>query len=204
MDLCCDWTMGTIPLVKSVMDMRNIATIAFYVTLLGLIWKAFIARHRPTSTVIIVALSLVIFPFLPASNLFFPVGFVLAERILYIPSFGFCLLVSYAIFSLRNFVLNKVYLNRTKNCAIVVLTCTILISHSVRTVLRNEDWESEYKIFTSGLKITKQNAKLYNNVGHVFEAEGNYSQALSYFFRAIEVNQTISELTSMWAEHLSI
>lgn len=36
-----------------------------------------------------------VFPFLPASNLFFPVGFVIAERILYIPSMGFCLLVAY-------------------------------------------------------------------------------------------------------------
>ncbi len=41
------------------------------------------------------ALSLMVFPFLPASNLFFPVGFVIAERILYIPSMGFCLLVAY-------------------------------------------------------------------------------------------------------------
>ena len=35
-----------------------------------------------------------VLPFIPASNLFFPVGFVVAERILYTPSFGFCLLVA--------------------------------------------------------------------------------------------------------------
>ena len=37
-------------------------------------------------------LSLLALPFLPASNLFFYVGFVVAERVLYIPSAGFCLL----------------------------------------------------------------------------------------------------------------
>jgi len=35
-----------------------------------------------------------VFPFIPASNLFFPVGFVVAERVLYVPSMGFCLLVA--------------------------------------------------------------------------------------------------------------
>lgn len=38
------------------------------------------------------ALALMVIPFLPASNLFFRVGFVIAERVLYIPSIGFCLL----------------------------------------------------------------------------------------------------------------
>ena len=40
------------------------------------------------------ALSLTLLPFLPATNLFFTVGFVVAERVLYVPSMGFCLLVA--------------------------------------------------------------------------------------------------------------
>ena len=38
------------------------------------------------------ALALIIVPFLPASNVFFRVGFVIAERILYLSSIGFCML----------------------------------------------------------------------------------------------------------------
>jgi len=38
--------------------------------------------------------SLAVIAFLPASHLFLTVGFVLAERVLYIPSVGFCLLVA--------------------------------------------------------------------------------------------------------------
>jgi hypothetical protein len=34
-----------------------------------------------------------VIPFLPATNIFFRVGFVIAERVLYLPSVGFCLLV---------------------------------------------------------------------------------------------------------------
>uniref|UniRef100_A0A673ZUF1 Transmembrane O-mannosyltransferase targeting cadherins 3 n=1 Tax=Salmo trutta TaxID=8032 RepID=A0A673ZUF1_SALTR len=41
------------------------------------------------------SLSLIVLPFIPASNLFFPVGFVVAERVLYVPSMGFCVLVAH-------------------------------------------------------------------------------------------------------------
>ena len=43
---------------------------------------------------VLLSLSLAVLPFMPAANLFFPVGFVIAERILYLPSMGFCLLVA--------------------------------------------------------------------------------------------------------------
>jgi len=40
---------------------------------------------------------MMIIPFLPASNLLLPVGFVVAERVLYIPSMGLCILVPFGI-----------------------------------------------------------------------------------------------------------
>lgn len=47
----------------------------------------------PTCVSLLVALALLVLPFLPASNLLFYVGFVVAERILYLPSVGFCLCI---------------------------------------------------------------------------------------------------------------
>lgn len=41
----------------------------------------------------IIGVSLMILPFLPAANIVRPVGFVIAERILYISSSGYCLLI---------------------------------------------------------------------------------------------------------------
>ena len=40
--LCCDWTMGTVHLVETFADARNLATLAFYVLLVRLVWMAFI------------------------------------------------------------------------------------------------------------------------------------------------------------------
>lgn len=42
------------------------------------------------------ALVLLVVPFLPACNIFFRVGFVIAERVLYLSSAGYCLLLAFA------------------------------------------------------------------------------------------------------------
>lgn len=52
-DLCCDWTMGTIPLIESLLDIRNFATLAAHSTVMGLLVTAVLTRSRQTSIVII-------------------------------------------------------------------------------------------------------------------------------------------------------
>lgn len=50
-----------------------------------------------SSAAILISTSLLILPFLPATNLLFYVGFVVAERILYLPSVGYCLLIGLGV-----------------------------------------------------------------------------------------------------------
>ncbi|GAA6215349.1 protein O-mannosyl-transferase TMTC3 [Lates japonicus] len=177
-ELCCDWTMGTIPLVESLLDLRNLATLVFY-TFLGLLaYHSLRYRHSSAKTVIM-ALSLIVLPFIPASNLFFPVGFVVAERVLYVPSMGFCVLVAHGF----KIVSHKGHWKKISWLMIGVL----LTTHAVKTFNRNWDWESEYTLFTSALKVNKNNAKLWNNVGHALENQNNYVRALRYFLQATRV-----------------
>ncbi|XP_061531867.1 protein O-mannosyl-transferase TMTC3 isoform X2 [Phycodurus eques] len=177
-ELCCDWTMGTIPLVESALDQRNLATLLFYV-LLGLLAYHSITCSRSSSKTVVMALSLIVLPFIPASNLFFPVGFVVAERVLYVPSMGFCVLVAHGF----KVVSYKGYLRKISWLMIGVL----LTTHAIKTFNRNWDWESEYTLFMSALKVNKNNAKLWNNVGHALENQNNYARALQYFLQATSV-----------------
>ena len=89
--------MGTVPLVVSLADPRNLATLVLLVFLAHLAYVALSKINRA----LLMSLAMMGIPFLPASNLFFPVGFVVAERILYIPSMGFCLLVAIGYYSWR-------------------------------------------------------------------------------------------------------
>ena len=52
---------------------------------------------------------------------------------------------------------------------------------------RNLDWFDEKSIFLSGLRVNQNNAKLYNNVGHAFESQKNYNEALLFFKEAVNV-----------------
>ncbi|GFQ78783.1 protein O-mannosyl-transferase Tmtc3 [Trichonephila clavata] len=66
---------------------------------------------------------------------------------------------------------------------IVILLCL----NVMKTITRNFDWKNEETLFRSGLRITKNNAKLYNNLGHVMEAEGKNDDALKLFLKAVEI-----------------
>ena len=180
-DLCCDWTMNTIPLVQSLGDPRNLATIVVFTLLGHLGYRGLLTNPHPESSVILTGLGLLVFPFIPASNLLFPVGFVVAERVLYLPSMGFCLLVAFGC--------DKMFRRKGgiwRYLAIIGVTI-LLASHSCKTVLRNQDWTNEYALFKSGLKVNSGNAKLFNNVGHALEGQGKYEMALGYFNAAVTV-----------------
>ncbi|NWT13152.1 TMTC3 protein, partial [Vireo altiloquus] len=177
-ELCCDWTMGTIPLVESLLDVRNIATLTFF-CFLGSLMVFSLRYPGDSSKTVLMALCLIVLPFIPASNLFFPVGFVVAERVLYVPSMGFCILVAHGWKKLSNkSVLRKISW---------VCLAAVLFTHALKTLHRNWDWESEYTLFMSALKVNKNNAKLWNNVGHALENEKNFERALQFFIQATQV-----------------
>ena len=52
--LCCDWTMGTIALIESVVDIRNLSTLAFYVVLSALTMYVFQKHGQRTFELIMV------------------------------------------------------------------------------------------------------------------------------------------------------
>ena len=176
-DLCCDWTMGSIPLITSLSDPRNLSTILFVVAAFNVV---VVGVMRRGCDVILLSVALIVIPFLPASNLFFPVGFVIAERVLYLPSMGFCLLVGFgfSILSRKSFLRPK-----TLNFCLYFL----IAIHSVKTFSRNFDWKDEREIFLSGLRVNDKNAKLWNNVGHALEAKGQFDEALKFFSHAARV-----------------
>ncbi|KAG8186483.1 hypothetical protein JTE90_009238 [Oedothorax gibbosus] len=178
-DLCCDWTMGTVKLVTSFCDVRLLATVTVYAGICGFAWRCCHGTRR-NCKIIVMGLSLAIFPFLPASNLLYSVGFVVAERVLYLPSMGMCILIAHGFDTMCSAYRkqkHKFYV------CIVILLCLYI----TKTVNRNFDWLDEETIFKSGLRVTSSNAKLYNNLGHVMESRGKIQEALQLFLKAAEV-----------------
>ncbi|XP_036347215.1 protein O-mannosyl-transferase Tmtc3 [Rhagoletis pomonella] len=174
---------GTIPLIEDFSDARNLATLAAFASLGAITWYACTTRNLTRSRVLLMSLAWLALPFVPASNLFFPVGFVVAERILYMPSMGYCLFVAYGYVQLENYLNGKVIMRRLMQLSLSLL----LLTHALKTHHRNMDWRTEYTLFMSGVHVNSRNAKLFNNVGHALENEQRYAEALLYFQQAVQI-----------------
>lgn len=124
-------------------------------------------------------LAILTFPFLPASNIFFNVGFVLAERILYIPSAGYCLLITVGLhkFSTRFF----------SSKAVLLAYVMLILLLFTRSWMRSEQWRNEKLLFQSALDVCPLNAKVHYNIAknaadarNINLAKLEYQEALRY------------------------
>ncbi|KAL3196143.1 hypothetical protein MRX96_045316 [Rhipicephalus microplus] len=207
--LSYDWQMGSIPLVTSPSDCRNLATLALLASLLTLGWRALttikiksspaggsreqlccynnVERLCGQSLRLLVPLLLTVLPFLPASNLFVTVGFVVAERVLYIPSIGVTLLVAEGMSRLHTWCSRALRWCTTSPCFILVVLFT------ARTWNRNGVWASREALFESGIRDLPGNAKMHYNYANLQKDTGNSDLAIKHYRLAIE----------LWPDHAS-
>nr|XP_045587924.1 protein O-mannosyl-transferase TMTC1-like [Procambarus clarkii] len=168
--LAHDWQMGSIPLITSIIDTRNIASLLFYGALV-LILRAGCLMKGQEGRALLLGLALLVLPFLPATNLLFTVGFVIAERILYIPSLGYAVLVGVALSRA----------GRLRAPCLLLL----LVAASCRTLQRNRDWESRETLFLAGLRTLPHNAKMHYNFANLQKDLGNADLAKLHYIYAI-------------------
>ncbi|KAM5311528.1 protein O-mannosyl-transferase TMTC4 isoform 4-T4 [Glossophaga mutica] len=178
--LCFDWSMGCIPLIKSVGDWRVIALAALWFCLIGLICQALCSEDSHKRRVLTLGLGFLIIPFLPASNLFFRVGFVVAERVLYLPSAGYCILLTFGFGALSKHTKRKKL--------ITALVLGILFINMLRCMIRSSEWRNEEKLFQSALSVCPLNAKVHYNVGKNLADKGNQTAAIRYYREAVRLN----------------
>ncbi|KZS09880.1 Transmembrane and TPR repeat-containing protein [Daphnia magna] len=213
--LSFDWSMDSISPVTRFNDPRNVATFFFYAGLAALLTKTlnqFKERDacRKHSKLIVTALSFLVLPFLPASNLFFYVGFVVAERVLYMPSIGFCLLLGAGLEKTMDLTQSKKCgpTKRDEFIRLMLTTCfgATLILWSVRAFQRNGDWSSEEQLYRSGIPINP--AKAYGNLAAILarehrqaEAEHAYRQALAHRPNMAETHFNLALLLQSQGRH---
>ncbi|PSN55969.1 Transmembrane and TPR repeat-containing protein 4 [Blattella germanica] len=175
--LCFDWSMGCIPLVESV-EPRLLAIGVFWMILGLLIWRSLNLGNGREQRCLTMCLAATVIPFLPASNLFFRVGFVVAERVLYLPSVGFCLLL-------------------------VVGLCQVAKVQKIRrvTAWRSAEWQSEAVLFKSGLSVCPLNAKVHYNIAKNAGDAGNRTLAVFEYREALrlhsEYDQAMNNLANI-------
>lgn len=193
--LSYDWQLGSIPLITNWQDRRN------GVSLLGVLLTALASKQvlcsKDERRALVFSLLVMILPFIPASNLLFPVGFVAAERTLYIPSLGFCVLVSMGSSRLAVVLQNcaasqscgKQWLNKKGILRAIIPTfyAFLLICLASKLVLRNVVWLDRGSLFRSGLASTPHNGKVFYNYGNFLRDQENKRDARLCYKEALRL-----------------
>lgn len=96
------------------------------------------------------------------SNLFFPIGTLMAERFLFMPSIAFSLICA---IGLAVFVFQKNdQLSLTRVKITVAILTIILAFYTLITFKRNFDWYDNFTLFSKDATVTKNSAKLENSL----------------------------------------
>ncbi|KAK6482402.1 protein O-mannosyl-transferase TMTC2-like isoform X1 [Huso huso] len=140
-----------------------------------------------TENVVVFSLGLLMVPFLPATNMFFYVGFVIAERVLYIPSMGFCLLVTVGMRALY-----IKFRRRFLKSLLLYCTATLVLLYGIKTVLRNQDWQDEEMLYKSGINVNP--AKAWGNLGNVLKSHGKMAEAEQAYRNALYYRSNMADM----------
>ncbi|KAG8226447.1 hypothetical protein J437_LFUL003439, partial [Ladona fulva] len=113
------------------------------------------------ASVSLFSICMAILPFLPATNLIAYVGFVIAERVLYVPSMGYCLLLGLGLSN----ILIALDLNLKKWTRVLRILVTsgamlMLIIFTTQTVIRSGDWRDEERLYRSGIGVNPAKGNL--------------------------------------------
>jgi tetratricopeptide (TPR) repeat protein len=192
--LCYDYSMDAVPLVESLTDIRLLLPVATYLVFFQVCTAALrrlalcgreqrLVQRRVAEGL---ALSIAIFAlsFLPMTNILFPIGTLVAERLLYLPSLGFisaAVSLAYLETITSSGILRRP-LRSISTRALLFITTVFWAWLCYKRVL---DWSTVQSItYTDGLKQLKSSRTQFN-LANIYLLENRHEEALLAYQRSI-------------------
>jgi tetratricopeptide (TPR) repeat protein len=167
--LSADYSYKQIPLVMSLADWRAWAALGLLGGALFLVWR------RPLWRPAVLAYAIL---FSPTSNILFPIGTIMGERLTYAPSLGLALLLA-------------MLLARSRHWKVALLAIALIFA--ARTAVRNLDWLNAHRFYAKLLETSPQSAKSHYSIGVLRASDGDDPGAIEAYDRAIEIFPLYSE-----------
>jgi tetratricopeptide (TPR) repeat protein len=130
------------------------------------------------------ALTLLGLPFVPVANLLFPIGTIMAERLMYLPSAGFCLTAA-AILAQTAARLRPTGPVPRRISPALMAAGVLLAALSARTIVRLREWRDDYTIFRAAVRVAPDSVRALFNYGAACEARGHDDEAVAAYRKAI-------------------
>lgn len=135
---------------------------------------------------------------LPVSNLIVPVGIVLAERTLYLPSVAVAIWAGYGL----RWVSSRVTTSPTIRPILVGSLAIVLLSFGLRVVLRNPVWANNDVLFETTLRDHPENFRAHWFAALIRVEMGDSIGSQQYWSRAFEIYQGNSLFLTAYANFL--
>ncbi|MDA0334704.1 MAG: tetratricopeptide repeat protein, partial [bacterium] len=116
--------------------------------------------------------------FSPLVNVLFPIGTILAERLTYAPSLGFCLFLGWALVRSRRHLGPRL---------MPTLGLALLLVLGLRTTARCADWRSERSLFQAVVAHYPESARGHKGLAKALSDAGQLAAAEGHYRRAIEI-----------------
>ena len=155
-------------LVTGLLDARFWLGLACFGVWAFLLWRAW----RAGRAVAAFGLGWIAIALLPVANLFFPVGVLVAERTLYLPSVGLALAVGEV-------------LRRLSGRRLAWAAGLIVVAGGARTALRVPVWHDDKSVTLSILEDSPHSYQGPARTGALFQGAGRPAEALAAFHQAI-------------------
>ncbi|MEM9917916.1 MAG: tetratricopeptide repeat protein [Bacteroidota bacterium] len=154
----------------AIMSWGNWQVLLSLLAFLGLIGYGIRGLFRKDHLAFAVLFYLVTFSIV--SNILFPIGTNMAERLLFMPSVGFCIAVAILLYRLAQRQTGGKALQSFKqlNTALIVLGAAALLFGG-KTISRNMAWKDNFTLFKTDVKTSLNSAKLRNAMGGELTAQ---------------------------------
>ncbi|MBI4522543.1 MAG: tetratricopeptide repeat protein [Deltaproteobacteria bacterium] len=160
--LSADYSYNAIPLSTSVWEPGVTGGFAAWIALFALAVWSFFRNSRVT----FFAIGFTLITFFPASNILMPIGTIMGERLFYLPSAGLIMVIAAGSDSIATRLREHSLFEPMRRAAWVAFMA-VLLAFSVRTFVRNEDWQDDRRLYSSAVRVVPGSAKMQFNVGSV-------------------------------------
>jgi tetratricopeptide (TPR) repeat protein len=131
--------------------------------------------------------------FLPTSNLLFPIGTIMAERLMYLPLAGLSATATLTVAHAGRRVLDGAPSRAMRGVGIAwkVVAVAVVVALAGRTVARNEDWTSGLRLWSSSAQAAPNSIKLIRAIATTTMAAdpsgGGPDAALAIALRGVRI-----------------
>ncbi len=129
---------------------------------------------------------------IPTSNLVVPIGSIMAERFVYLPSVGLAGCLAAALYELhKRLSIRRTFLKQ----AAWFTAGAMCLALAARTYARNFDWKDEISLWTSAVKVCPQSFKAHLNLGNaLLPMPGQLPAAVAEYKAALQIKPDLPEL----------